>query len=185
MILLHDNFLYFKLPGGESVPFSAEMISVELAGTGTDNLDQEFVHHAAASVFHYFKQDLGQKTVTVGEFAAKFETVLNGLGLRLNSGRLAESRDDGPTNDLQLLATHAGEACELAFYPRLRTAVRAQFQLTPRLVRFYGLRGCVKRLAGAARWSARCDELRDQIMDFLRLTVRRETAGESCALLVE
>jgi len=185
MILLNDNFLYFAMPCGKTVPFSAEMISVELAGGPQDEFDQEFVQHAAASVFHYFKHDLKQKQVTVAEFSAKFETVLNGLGLRLNAGRVTGVLDDAATKDLQLLMSHAGDAGELAFFPRLRTAVRAQHKLTPRLVCFHGLRGCVKRLLGAERWSPRCDYLRDQIVEFLRLTLRRESAGESCALLVE
>lgn len=184
MILLADNFLFFQLPSGESVPFSAEMISVELAD-GVKPFEQDFVEHAAASVFHYFKNDLGRKTVSVAEFASAFESVLNGLGLKLDSGRVAAARDDAANKDLQLLAHHAGEACELAFFPRLRTAVHAQCQITPRLVRFHGLRGCVKHLLGAERWSPRCDHLRDQIIEFLRRTLHKETAGSSCALLVE
>lgn len=185
MILLADNFLFFKLPSGESVPFSAEMISVELADGAGKPFEQDFVEHAAASVFHYFKNDLGRKTVSVAEFAAAFELVLNGLGLKLDAGRVTELRDESANKDLQLLACHAGEACELAFFPRLRTAAQAQFQLTPRLVRFHGLRGCVKRLLGAERWGPRCDRLRDQIVEFLRRTLHKETSGESCALLVE
>lgn len=185
MILLADNFLFFKLPSGESVPFSAEMISVELANNDGEKFEQDFVEHAAASVFHYFKNDLGRKTVSVAEFASAFESVLNGLGLQLDSGRIAELRDEAATKDLQLLAFHAGEACELAFFPRLRSAVHAQFQLTPSLVRFHGLRGCVKRLLGAERWSPRCDKLRDHIVEFLSRTLHKETAGNSCALVVE
>jgi hypothetical protein len=185
MILLADNFLFFKLPSGESVPFSPEMISVELADGLGKPFEQDFVEHAAASVFHYFKNELGRKTVSVAEFASAFESVLNGLGLKLNAGRIAAVPDDAANKDLQLLAFHAGDACELAFFPRLRTAAQAQFQLTPRLIRFHGLRGCVKRLLGAERWSPRCDRLRDQIVEFLRRTLRQETAGDSCALLVE
>lgn len=185
MILMADNFLFFQLPSGESVPFSAEMISVELADGVGKCFEQDFVEHAAASVFHYFKNDLGRKTVSIAEFATAFESVLNGLGLKLDSGRVAPARDDAATKDLQLLAFHAGDACELAFFPRLRTAVHAQFQITPRLVRFHGLRSCVKSLLGAERWSPRCDRLRDQIVEFLRRTLHKETAGDTCALLVE
>lgn len=185
MILLADNFLFFQLPSGESVPFTAEMISVELTDGSSEPFDQEFLEHAAASVFHYFKTELERKTVSVAEFAAAFESVLNGLGLKLHGGRIATTRDDSANKDLQLLAFHAGGGGELAFFPRLRSAVRAQFQLTPRLVRFHGLRDCVKSLLGAERWSPRCDYLRDQIIEFLRRTLSKETAGSTCALLVE
>ncbi len=186
MFLLADNYLFFKLPSGESVPFTAEMISVELSDGSAESFDQEFLEHTAASIFHYFKHDLERKTVSVAEFAAKFESVLNGFGLKLSGGRLAaEETDDSANKDLQLLAFHAGGAGELAFFPRLRSAVLAQFKLTPRLVRFHGLRGAVKSLLGAERWSPRCDRLRDHIVEFLRRTVSKETAGATCALLVE
>ena len=185
MILLADNILFFKLPSGESVPFSAEMISVELSDKAGNPFDQDFVHQAAASVFDYFKKDMNRKTVSMAEFAAAFESVLNGLGLKLDAGRLTETREDAVVKDLQILAFHAGEAWELAFFPRLRSAVHSQFQHTPRLVRFCGLRGCVKKLLGAERWSPRCDQMRDHIIEFLRRTLSHETAGNSCALLVE
>ncbi len=186
MILLADNYLFFQLPSGESVPFTAGMISVELTDGSGEPFDQDFLEHAAASVFHYFKTDLERKTVSVAEFAAKFESVLNGFGLKLSAGRLAvDEPDDSANKDLQLLAFHAGGGGELAFFPRLRSAVHAQYQLTPRLVRFHGLRDCVKSLLGAERWSPRCDHLRDHIIEFLRRTVSKETAGSTCALLVE
>jgi hypothetical protein len=185
MILLACDCLLFELPSGESVPFSAEMISVEISNGGCGEFDQDFVEHAAASVFHYFKNDLGRKTVSVAEFASAFELVLNGLGLRLNAGRLTAAAVGKVTKDLRLLAHDAGYACELAFFPRLREAVRDQFQTSPRIVRFHGLRGCVKRLLGAQRWSPRCETVRDQIVDFLRRTLSREAAGGPCGLVVE
>jgi len=185
MILLACDCLLFELPSGESVPFSAEMISVEVANGAGEVFEQDFVEHAAASVFHYFKHDLGRKTVSVAEFASAFELVLNGLGLKLTGGRLTATTVGKVTKDLRLLAHDAGGACELAFFPRLRDAVRDQFQSSPRLVRFHGLRGCVKRLVGAQRWSPRCETVRDQIIEFLRSTLSLEAGGGPCGLVVE
>lgn len=185
MILLACDCLLFELPSGETVPFSAEMISVEISNESGGTLEQEFVAHAAASVFHYFKNDLGRKTVSVAEFASAFECVLNGLGLKLTGGRLIATSVGKVTKDLRLLAHDAGYACELAFFPRLRSAVRDQYQASPQLVRFHGLRGCVKRLAGARRWGPRCETLRDHIVDFLRRTLTLEAGGSSCGLVVE
>lgn len=185
MILLAGDCLLFELPSGESVPFSAELISVELADGAGGTMEQEFVENATASVFHYFKQDLGRKTVSVAEFAAAFEKVLNGLGLKLDEGRLTNTRVAKLTKDLRLLAHDAGDGCELAFFPRLREAVREQIQASPHLVRFHGLRGCVKRLSGAQRWSPRCERLRDQIVEFLRCTLSFETRDATCGLVVE
>jgi hypothetical protein len=185
MILLAPDCLLFQMPSGESVPFSAEMISVEL-GEGAGGLfDQDFAEHAAASVFHYFKNHLGRRTVSVAEFASAFESVLHGLGLKLEAGHVTVHSAGEAVQDLRLLAQEAGAGCELVFFPRLRASVREQAHRSPQLIRFHGLRSCVKRLIGAQRWSPRCEQFRDQIIAFLRRSVSVEAVGESCALVVE
>jgi hypothetical protein len=185
MILLACDCLLFELPSGESVPFSAEMISFELADGAGGEFEQDFVEHAAASVFHYFKNDLKRKTVSVAEFASAFESVLCGLGLKLDAGRVTPTTPRQPARDLGVLAGDAGSGCELIFFPQLRDAVREQFARSPRMVRFHGLRVCVKRLIGAQRWGPRCEAMRDQIVEFLRSTLSHEADGEPCALMVE
>ena len=52
MIALQSDCLLFQLTSGESVPCSAEMISVEIVGGQDELLDPEIMRHAAASVFH-------------------------------------------------------------------------------------------------------------------------------------
>ncbi|HWH70149.1 MAG TPA: hypothetical protein VNT26_12245, partial [Candidatus Sulfotelmatobacter sp.] len=65
MITLAADCMLFRLAGGESIPFSAEMISVELMGETAQWFDPEFVRHAANAVFHYFKHELGRQSVSV------------------------------------------------------------------------------------------------------------------------
>jgi len=43
----------------------------------------------------------------------------------------------------------------------------------------------VKRLAGARRWSPRCEQIEDQIVDFLRGCLTAEPEQNKCALVVE
>jgi hypothetical protein len=52
-------------------------------------------------------------------------------------------------------------------------------------LRFRGLRGCVKQLAGARRWSARCEKMQDQIVEYLRRCLTAEPEQSNCALVVE
>jgi len=187
MIALISDCLLFRLASGESVPFSAEMISVELVGDVAGKFDPEILHHATASVFHYFKNELGRETVTVGEFAGALEKALRGLGFNVSSDE-PESRHERPgigEADLLMLARESGESRELFFFPRLRGELRAQLRRTPRLVRFRGLRGCVKQLAGARRWGLRCDRLEEQIVEYLRGCLGAEPEQADCALVVE
>ena len=72
MIALASDCLTFRLTSGESIPYSAEMLSVELVGETARWFDSEFAHQAAKAVFHYFKHELGRHAVSVGEFAAEW-----------------------------------------------------------------------------------------------------------------
>lgn len=186
MIALASDCLLFETSSGESVPFSAEMISVELTGEGVGVFDPEFLKHAASAVFHYFKHDLGRITVTVGEFAGALEKVLRGFGL--NGAPTEEETPSGKrvlNLDLRKLACESGKGFELVFFPRLRDEMRQQLLRNPEVLRFRGLRSCVKQLTGSRRWSPRCQTLQDQIVEFLRNCFTTEASQPSCALLVE
>ena len=185
MIALQSDCLIFQLNNGESVPCSPEMISVELVGDSGGLLDPEVLRHAAASVFHYFKKELDRETVTVGEFAGALEKVLRRLGLTLSADGFEARPPETIETDLGRFTHQAGDSLELFFFQRLRDEVRAQLRQSPRVLRFRGLRGCVKQLAGAQRWSARCEKMRDQIVGYLRECLTAELEQTDCALVVE
>ena len=187
MILLAQDCLVFQTSAGEGVPYSAEMISVELLGDAADLFDQEFVRHAAAAVFHYFRNELGRDTVTVSEFTLALERVLRGFKLEAAQQSAAETE---PTprvllSDLRRLVVEAGKGCELFFFPRLRDELRTQLQRDPQLLCFQGLRSCVKQLTGSRRWTTRCQSLHDQIVEYLRSCMVQEKSGTACALVVK
>src|SRR5690242_8802015 len=115
MITLAQDCLLFRLADGEQVPFSAEMISVELIGDTTRWIEPDMAFHAAKAVFHYFKRELRRQSVTTEEFAVAMEKVLRGLSLKNYKAPRAE-----PTiveSDLHRLAREAGGGCELLFFP--------------------------------------------------------------------
>jgi hypothetical protein len=189
MIFLPDDFLLFETDSGESVPFSADMIAVELTGEAASFFDADFVKHAAAAVFHHFRHDLKRTVVTLGEFSEALEKILGGFLLNAQSAERAQSapRLQPSTrlleSDLRRLADESGRA-ELLFFPRLRDELRAQLQRTPHQLHFCGLRDCVKHLVGARRWSPRCRALRDQIVEYLRDCLGAESVWLPCALVV-
>jgi hypothetical protein len=53
------------------------------------------------------------------------------------------------------------------------------------VLHFRGLRGCAKQLAGARRWSARCELIQDQIVEYLRGCLTAEPEQNDCALVVK
>lgn len=186
MIALRSNCLVFQLSNGESVPCSADMIAVEVIGEANGLLDPEVLRHAAASVFHYFKVELGREVVTIGEFSMALEKALYHLGYSIHAHAAGTETRDVSDTDLGRLADESGGSLELLFFPRLRDELRVRLRNSPRLVRFRGLRGCVKQLAGARRWTPRCEQLQDQIVEYLRGCLTAETAQQQdCSLVVE
>jgi len=185
MITLGQDCLLFQLANGEQVPFSAEMISVELIGETTRWVDPEMASHAAKAVFHYFKMELGRQSVTAEEFADAMERVLRGFKSNDSKDTRCAASRGVIESDLWELARAAGGGCELLFFPSLRNELRQHFRQKPRLVRFCGLRACVKQIAGTTRWSPRCRVLEEQIVSFLRECAEAETGRSNLALLVQ
>jgi hypothetical protein len=191
MIQLNSDYLIFRTSDGENIPCSAELVTIELIGESISQLDPELVHNASAAVLHYFKDELGKVFVTVGEFSLALERVLRGLGLKVVSDEPQTSVPHLPGTmesveaDLLQVASAAGKGFELLFFCQLRDELREQLKKSPELVRFKGLRGCVKELTGARRWSHRCQELNDQIVEFLRNSLSTEKKRPSCGLVVQ
>jgi len=194
MILLREDCLVFNDHTGEGVPCSVHELTAELVGADAQWLDGEMLGHAAGALLHYFKAEKGLTTVSMAEFTAALERVLRGLGLAPvpaqtpGSGAGLSPVDPAPSRvidaDLRELAPDGDPCGELFFFPRLRAALCSRLEGPPVVLRFRGLRACVKRLAGARRWTADCQQLNDQIVDYLRgcLTDARPAAG--CLLVV-
>jgi hypothetical protein len=182
MIQLKADCLVFQTHCGEQIPCSAEWVTLELIGEAASLVDPELIRGAAAAVLHYFKHELRREYVSVGEFAAVLERALGALGLSILS--------DGPPtalrvkeSDLVEVMKNAGGG-ELFFFPHLRNELKRQLGDSPQIVRFNGLRPCVKQLAGTDRWSPRCEAISDQIVDYLRTCLEADTKTQSCTLVV-
>jgi hypothetical protein len=184
MMRLKKDCLIFQTNCGQQIPCSAEWVTLELIGDAASLVDPDLVQHAAAAVLHYFKEELHRQFVSVAEFAAALERALRAVGLSI----FAEA-EPGP---LRVLDSHlpelmksAGQNGELFFFPQLRQELRRQLEESPQILRFNGLRPCAKQLAGANRWSPRCENMSDQIVDYMRTCWQSDTRSRSCTLVVK
>lgn len=172
MIQLRSECLMFSLPGGGKVPCSVEEVTVELIGEATQGLDPDIVQNASSAVLHYFREELGKDCVSVGEFASALARVLRGLGLTVSEPEiLRENSEPAPTHlDLRNLAAASGAGHELAFFRLLKLEVQARLGRNSScpILRVRGLRGCVKQILGARRWSFKCQSLSDEIVGYVR-----------------
>mgnify|MGYP007114276237 CR=1 FL=1 len=183
MIQLHHDYLLIQTSTGETIPCSAELVANELIGSAASLIDPALVRQAAAAVVHYFKHDLARTAVWIADFSIALERVLRTLGLDVRTSDPHEE-DGVSVSDLRNLVTESEVALELAFFPELRNQLRTQLTASPDLLRFEGLRGCVKHLLGARRWSRRCQNLNDQIVEFIRHCLRRDGKTDTCELMI-
>jgi hypothetical protein len=186
MIALASDYLLFKLPNGATVPFSTKDITFEVEGDTAASFDSEFIRHAADAVFHFFRYELQRDVISVAEFAEAFEKVLSGFTASAAAVEKISAAQEGVLeSDLARLAEESGRDSDLFFFSILRAELRRQLKQAPRVLRFRGLRGCVKHLTGARRWNGRCRKLEEQIVDYLRECLNAEPSDAKRALVVE
>ena len=179
MIQLHTDCLVFETSDGESIPCSAQDVTVELLGDAAHELEPHMVTEAAEAVLFHFKVDLGRASVTVGEFTMALEVILRGFGFKI----VATDNGAAETN-LHDLAHQAGEGLEMVFFCTLRDQIHADLHGKPELLRVKGLREAVKKLTGAKKWSPRCQKLNDQIVDYLRHIVSQHQQQAKLTLMI-
>lgn len=184
MIALHEECLLIERSGGGYLPCPVEQLSFEIVGGGS-GVDPELLRHAAAAVLHYFREELGRVTVTLGEFSTMLIRVLEGLGIK---AEVTDVRSQGEVRiaDLRVLANGEKLVGELEFYPRLRAFLREQLAAGPLRLEFRGLRGCVKRLAGRKHWCPACERKEAELVGLIRGWFEQATAavGAQTALVL-
>ncbi len=156
---------------------------IQVTGEAAALLDAELVRNAAAAVLHYFRQELKRESISAAEFSAALETVLRGLGVTHLEADGGDGRSAAPLAETDLRSL-VGEGLELFFFQRLREELRRNLVRSPRLVSFHSLRPCVMQLAGARRWSPRCQNLNDRIVDYLRASLSAEPISRPCNLVI-
>lgn len=185
MIQLNSNSLVFEMANGDAIPCSAEQVTIDLIGEAVNLVDPEVIRQAAAAVLHYFKVEQGRDYVSVMEFSQALTRVLRGFGFDVSGPDAGAESLVTDESDLRQLACDSGKGYELTFFPMLRGEVRRRLGEPRRVLRFRGLRSCVKQLVGARRWSRRCEVLSDQIVDYLRGCLGTEAAANQRLLVVQ
>jgi hypothetical protein len=175
--------LVFRLAGDGMIPCAGPPVSFQVAGEAASLVSAGLIEDAAAAVLHYFRQEMKRSSISVGEFSAALELVLHSLGLDfIKAVPEAALEKAGPAEiDLRGLV---GEGLELGFFRRLREELQRQLAPARGVVCFHGLRPSIMRLLGARRWSPRCQQMHERIVDYLRSSLQAEKLSHPCKLLV-
>ncbi|MDP7010018.1 MAG: hypothetical protein QF685_01445 [Verrucomicrobiota bacterium] len=186
MIQLHTDCLVFETAAGETIPCSAQDVTVELLGDAAHELEPQMITEAAEAVLFYFKVDLGRNSVSVGEFTMALERILRGFGFKImaTDEENSHSNPDATETDLHDIAHQVGEGLEMLFFCTLRDQIHADLHGKPELLRVKGLRNAVSKLTGAKQWSPRCQKLNDQIVEYLRHIVSQHQQDAKLTLMI-
>lgn len=185
MIRLRSDCLIIQISGGEQFPCSVEVVTAELMGKAADWMSQEAIQNVTAAVLHFFREEQEQEVVSVAEFSEVLEGVLQNLGYSVGEAAASAKQKRLIRNaDVNDLIRECEGELELAMYQRLREEMKHMLKNTPSELRFSGLRGGVKRVLRARRWSRRCQTLNDQIVSFMRQCFA-EHAPADCLLVVK
>lgn len=189
MIQRPSNYLGFETDDGV-IPCAVDDLAIELVGDGVSGLSPELLREASLGLLKYFREDLGREQVTVAEFAQALATVLRGFGFELKLEAITEDlateavAGEVPEVALDKLVSEGETALEAGFFPRIRHELHLLLKDAPPMVRFTGLRPCVRRLSRATRWNRRCQRLSDQIVSYLRLCFAERPPGANCTIVV-
>ena len=193
MIQLKTDCLIFQTNDGEQVPCSAEWVTLELMGEG-----------AQIGRSRSRPARLGGRPALFQARIAAAVCFRGGIRRRVGKGpaqfrpeRLCRSRSPVQARRRTARAPRSWIAISERWPPAppgrdssccsFRNCARncnANWNNRPMCSASRGLRDCVKQLAGTPRWNRRCQNLNDQIVDFLRSCWQTESASQSCALVV-
>ena len=136
------------------------------------NVPDWFADDVVQGVVHFLKVNYNGTVIAIGCLFDKIRHSLKDLGLDEMSEGL-ETIPPPISISLTDTARRAGSGYELVFYRLLSERFQRAAAHGVEHVFCYGLRKCVKNLAGAKKWCPRCERLANEIREFLDHQHRR------------
>jgi hypothetical protein len=169
MIALPDDLPNIALEDGRLVAFDPPWVASALrdAARRAGYPEWWLASHVVASVVSYLREHYRPTSVSVPRLKKTLESVLEVIGY----SDVAREFDLGqpPVRiSLEDLARAAGTGYELEFFRLLEGRLEEVFAGRVSRVELTDLAPCVKHLRSRKSWSSRCDDLREEIVLFVR-----------------
>ena len=146
--------------------------------------DSWFAEDIAKGVVTYLKERFKSSSIGIDELFEKIGRTLCAVGFKHVAGNL---RPSAPPARLSLdrLAQDAGHSYELGFFALLNDRIETFRQLGTRRLHCSELTQAVERLCQAKRWNGKCDQLRDEILDYVARELSRDRdSSETVSLMI-
>ena len=181
MIQLNHYSIYVQLSNGEQMPLLAEDVAKSFCQSQplSAGLEPWQVEEIAAALIHHLRVNRKQENVAFGDFIVALSNLVSVCGLNATMDSKAL-----PCTNLYRLAQDTGYGFELAFFESVKQSIQQLRDCKARVIRFVGLRSCVKLLVGAKNWCKTCQRLNDEIVGFIRSHMLRLGESDSVTFLV-
>lgn len=184
MIQLNPDCIMMELEGGNALPCSVEIMTVELLGENASWMDPEILQNICQAVILYLRDELGKESVSFHEFTRVLEEVLRGFGFDMTVPQAVSSSGRVDKTDICEWLGRQDTGLELILFQRLREELAKRLEHEPPSVLWiHGLRNFVKSQLGARRWSRKCQHLNDQLIAFIRDCFDRQANTGSALVL--
>jgi hypothetical protein len=171
----HDKVLVICYEDGRQEPVSIkDLLEGLVMDKDLAKLQPWVLEQIIESIFSYFKNDLKRESVSHTDFISLIRNLQKSFYQHTNQNQRQLNLFD--------VAKTCGSAFELEFFSRIRefltskTSPPSPYQQPP--IELTGLRQCCKFLAGRQRWSKRCAEVRDEIVNYIRTEAAKCNADE-------
>lgn len=173
-----------ELEDGKALPYSVELLTVEMLGEKASWMDPEILQNICEAVMLYLRDELGKGSVPFHEFAHVLEEVMRGFGFEVSAPKAPQPTQPVRKTDLSDWLGRQELGFDLMLYQRLREELSERLLEEPNGVLWiHGTHNCVKAHLGARRWSRKCQQLHDQLVAFIRECFDRE-ANTGSSLIV-
>lgn len=172
MIALQNSLPLLRQAGDQTTPIRLDWLclclrrAADRAGYDQWWLAEQVTH----SVLSYLATSYDRNTIEIDRLAELVRSALVAIGY----GEIAVRFEPlGQPFELSLadLASEAGPGYELAFFHLLKERMQPALSECASNVQIYGLQKCVRYLQSVKTWSRSCSQLRNEIVDFVRLQV--------------
>ena len=167
MIALPEGLPYVVWKNERLLPLSESWIaeSIQLAASITGYEKWDLTFHIARAVTAFIEEEFEGATITISQLEGMISISIEQVGYAEIARALVLA---APRLSISLAEIADRTHYELLFYPMLRTKLDEAMAIEARGVIFGDLKPCVKILDQAARWRQTCEELRGQIVQYIR-----------------
>ena len=169
MIAPRDEMPLVQFEGGEISAFDAAWLTRRLVSAAAKAGYPQWwlAEHVAASVSNYLRHRYAGNVLTAPRLADAVASALQVIGY----AEVASHFEPGPPParvSLLELAKKAGNGYELAFFELLKRVMHQLLANRAAYFEFFDLELCVKELRARKVWARDCQDLREEIIAFLR-----------------